>query len=250
MTIRVQGPPPLHPCPVDTPLLGPFSSKELSHWINAVSYAGENRRAPASKRPSAASAPPALDRSPNGGVHRGPRGPLPTKQATEDSIPNPPQSLRPSIVCPSARPYRPLRLQSGASSSLRQHTWSWAGKRAASHGPNVEKGGTLTPPPLSLFHPEPSPQSFSSPPPPPLSALITVKNSQRKKEQVERTCIFVISDCLPFSRQIDFQVSCYWKLSGLDRPVWLGPPLPSPSPRFTARLWGGLLSLSTRKSFR
>lgn len=33
---------------------------------------------------------------------------------------------------------------------------------------------------------------------------------------MERTCIFVISDCLPFSRQIDFYISCYWKLSGLD----------------------------------
>lgn len=33
---------------------------------------------------------------------------------------------------------------------------------------------------------------------------------------MERTCIFVISDCLPFSRQIDFYVSRYWKLSGLD----------------------------------
>lgn len=33
---------------------------------------------------------------------------------------------------------------------------------------------------------------------------------------MERTCIFVISDCLPFSRQIDFYISCYWKLSGFD----------------------------------
>ncbi len=33
---------------------------------------------------------------------------------------------------------------------------------------------------------------------------------------MERTCIFVISDCLPFSRQIDFYISCYWKLSELD----------------------------------
>lgn len=33
---------------------------------------------------------------------------------------------------------------------------------------------------------------------------------------MERTCIFVISNCLPFSRQIDFYISCYWKLSGLD----------------------------------
>lgn len=32
---------------------------------------------------------------------------------------------------------------------------------------------------------------------------------------MERTCIFVISDCLPFSRQIDFYISCYWKLSKL-----------------------------------
>lgn len=37
-----------------------------------------------------------------------------------------------------------------------------------------------------------------------------------KKRAMERTCIFVISDCLPFSRQIDFYISCYWKLSGLD----------------------------------
>lgn len=37
-----------------------------------------------------------------------------------------------------------------------------------------------------------------------------------KKQAMERTCIFVISDCLPFSRQIDFYISCYWKLSGLD----------------------------------
>lgn len=44
-----------------------------------------------------------------------------------------------------------------------------------------------------------------------------MKNSQKgKKQQVERTCIFVISDCLPFSRQIDFYISCSWKLSGLD----------------------------------
>lgn len=33
---------------------------------------------------------------------------------------------------------------------------------------------------------------------------------------MERTCIFVISDCLPYSRQIDFYISCYWKLSELD----------------------------------
>lgn len=33
---------------------------------------------------------------------------------------------------------------------------------------------------------------------------------------MERTCIFVISNCLPFSRQIDFYISCYWKHSGLD----------------------------------
>lgn len=33
---------------------------------------------------------------------------------------------------------------------------------------------------------------------------------------MERTCIFVISDCLPSSRQIDFYISCYWKRSGLD----------------------------------
>lgn len=37
-----------------------------------------------------------------------------------------------------------------------------------------------------------------------------------KKRAMERTCIFVISDCLPFSRQIDFYISCYWKLSRLD----------------------------------
>lgn len=58
--------------------------------------------------------------------------------------------------------------------------------------------------------------SLSSPPP--LSALITAENSrgEKKKEQMERTCIFVICDCLPFSRQIDFYVSRHWKLSGLD----------------------------------
>lgn len=59
-----------------------------------------------------------------------------------------------------------------------------------------------------------------------LSSVITLKiardeKKKRKKRGVgvgamERTCIFVISDCLPFSRQIDFYISCYWKLSGLD----------------------------------
>lgn len=48
-----------------------------------------------------------------------------------------------------------------------------------------------------------------------LSTLITVKIARGEKRAMERTCVFVISDCLPFSRQIDFYVSCYWKLSGL-----------------------------------
>jgi hypothetical protein len=33
---------------------------------------------------------------------------------------------------------------------------------------------------------------------------------------VERTCVFVIADCLPFSRQIDFYISFSWKLSGIN----------------------------------
>lgn len=57
-------------------------------------------------------------------------------------------------------------------------------------------------------------ESFSSPLR--LSTLITVKIARDEKRAMERTCIFVISDCLPFSRQIDFYISCYWKLSGLD----------------------------------
>ena len=50
-----------------------------------------------------------------------------------------------------------------------------------------------------------------------LSALITAKVAKKKKKkgQMRRTCIFVISNCLPLSRQIDFYISCYWKLSGL-----------------------------------
>ena len=43
-----------------------------------------------------------------------------------------------------------------------------------------------------------------------------MKKGRDEKRAMERTCIFVISDCLPFSRQIDFYISCYWKLSRLD----------------------------------
>lgn len=40
---------------------------------------------------------------------------------------------------------------------------------------------------------------------------------------MEKTCIFVISDCLPFSRQIDFYISFSWKRlgAGLPTPVSL-----------------------------
>lgn len=55
------------------------------HWINSMSNADKpllNRPAPAS-----APAPPGSNRSPNGGLRQGPRGPLTTKQAPKDSTP-------------------------------------------------------------------------------------------------------------------------------------------------------------------
>lgn len=97
MTNRVQGTPLVHSRLIDVLPLGLFSSKELSHGCSsALNQCYEQCRQTAAKqsgpcleRPSTAQAPQGLDRSPNGGLHWGPRGPLATKQAPKDSEPLP-----------------------------------------------------------------------------------------------------------------------------------------------------------------
>lgn len=101
MTNRVQGPPLVHSCLINTLLLGLFSSKELSYGCSSTldqcyeqcRQTAAKQTGPCLERPATAPAPPDSDRSPNGGLHWGPWGPLTTKQAPKDSTPFSPQSL-------------------------------------------------------------------------------------------------------------------------------------------------------------
>lgn len=85
---------------------------------------------------------------------------------------------------------------------------------------NLEKKGKME----KKIPSDTPPDGCCEPPPLPhnTAAFVRLNNSEtskgrrKKKQAVERTCIFVISDCLPSLRQIDFYISCYWKLSGLD----------------------------------
>lgn len=65
----------------------------------------------------------------------------------------------------------------------------------------------------------------------------------KKEKTMERIYIFVISDCLPFSRQIDFYISCYWKLSGFDCQACLA--LSS-----AAKPFSGLYDLALGRTFK
>lgn len=172
------------------------------------------------------------------------------------------QTLHLSIVCPSTQSYRPQLPHSGALAhpcvftcgpniqgvptvNVQLHMdpmWKREEKEFSSLSLLLHMAGTLR-------HTTPG-QSFSSPLP--LSALITVKNSQRRKKSkwkepayLSFPIVYLFHGKLIFSSRVTGS-----SLDWTARPVWLWPPLPSPSPRFMARLWGGLLSLSTRKSFR
>lgn len=84
MTNRVQGPPLVHSRLINTLSLGLFSSKELSYGCrSALDQCYEQCRQTAAKqtgpcleKPATTPAPPGSDRSPNGGLRWGPRGPL------------------------------------------------------------------------------------------------------------------------------------------------------------------------------
>ena len=143
-------------------------------WINSMSNADKpllNRPAPAS-----APAPPGSNRSPNGGLHQGPRGPLTTKQAPKDSTPFSPRCHPPipqSFLHPHGcidlllfnqrltSPHVCMCLYVITPSILMRNSVSTADcKKSSSTGSGSEKGGeefsfSLTLPPERCWDPSP-----------------------------------------------------------------------------------------------